>query len=82
MTGEQLAALGVIIAMATGLIGVYFMARQSARETAREHQKAIDDAVKNACKPLKDELAQRTADRDYYRQRADQFEAELRRRGR
>lgn len=79
MSAELLTALGVVVAMATGILGLYYLARQSSRESARMRQADLDRAVANATAPLTAELAQVTAERDYHRRRADDLEAELRR---
>lgn len=81
VTATQLTTLGVVVAIFTGIIGVYFLARQASREAASSRQKEIDRAVNAATEPIKAELAQMTDSRNYYRRRASDFEAELRRRG-
>ena len=79
MSGEQIIVLGVLVGILTGILSVYLLARQSSRESARLRQADLDRAVEAATTPLRSELAAMTADRDYHRKRADDFEAELRR---
>lgn len=80
VTAAQIGTLGVVVAILTGIIGVFYMARQSSRESAHLRQQDIDRAVSAATEPLKAELVERTNDRNYWRGRADSYEAELRRR--
>lgn len=81
MTGDQLQALGVLVAIVVGIAGVLLAAVQASRtaDQARrdERQKDIDAAVK----PVKDDLVAMTEDRNYWRNRANQYEDRAQSRG-
>lgn len=80
VTAAQLATLGVVVAIVSGIVGVYYLARQSSRESARLRHEELNREIDEAIRPLREALQERTADRDYQRNRADAYEAELRRR--
>jgi hypothetical protein len=79
MNTATLQSLGVIVAIFTGLIGVFYLQRSSVRENARVQQAKITEAVAAGVKPVQDALdaANRAIERKDAR--IDQLEDELRR---
>lgn len=70
-------ALGTVVAAVTLL----YMIRSGRRHDFAEQQKAMQEFADRQNAPVKGELETTRRDRDYWRNRADQFEDELRRRG-
>lgn len=73
-------AVCVIVGVPLTIIGLYFTARlqrlsieAAARQAERDRQDEIDRAVTKAVTPIKE-------DRDYWRDRSEAFETELRNR--
>ncbi|MGX7679070.1 hypothetical protein ACSMXN_09230 [Jatrophihabitans sp. DSM 45814] len=84
-----LVALATIIGAPVALIGVYFTVKQGitqSRESRENRQsaaiaaavKAATDPLRQTIKNLREALAAMTTDRNYFRQHADELEAELR----
>lgn len=68
-------AAAAIIGCPIGIVTLILLARGQSAAAATARREEIEDAVKNAVTPIKD-------DRDYWRNRANQFETELRNRNR
>jgi membrane protein implicated in regulation of membrane protease activity len=83
--GAQLGAVATIIAIVTSIVGVVFMARQSAREQIKTRKEETENAIKAAVQAertssaaavasIQKDMAEMTVDRNYWRARADAFE--------
>jgi hypothetical protein len=86
VTSNNLATISIIVAIFTGLAGVYYLGRSAAREAARAKEEEKREAIAAAVKPVQDALD--AANRLINRRditlaardaRIDQLEDELRR---
>jgi hypothetical protein len=74
-----LVAVSAIIGAGIGFVTVGILLRQTIQGAREKRAAEIAAAVKNATDPLREQLTSMTSERNYFRDRADAYETELRR---